>query len=188
MAARGRLRRVLRRAHAPALIALLALACGGKTGSPADAATAAPPDAALRIDASPPDARIADAGIDADPLYLECLTLRQRWAAIVSRLDTTCSTAQDCTAIGKNASCAAQPMLASRCDGDAVTLAAYAGAAELQPIADQFRADCLVGSLCAHVDLGCVADCAPAFQVGCVHATCVSSSPSCLLPPADAGP
>jgi hypothetical protein len=174
--------------------------CGGGGGggdgpSPIDAAPAVDAfgpraDARLAIDARPVvDAAIPDAGVDANPLVLECQVLRRQWAGVVAGLATGCATPADCVVLGKNddATCEAAPMLASRCDGDAVNQAAYATvAAQLDPIAADFAARCTGAALCPANDLGCAGRCSPQVEVSCVHAVCSPFTPPCVAP--DAGP
>lgn len=166
------------------------VACSGSgSGSAIDAALprvdAFPPraDAAPVIDARfPIDARIPDAAVDASPLQLECAALRQRYTALVTGLSQMCNAPGDCRVLGKNmkASCDAFPMLATRCDGDAVSQTAYAGvAAELDPIVAEFESKCVVSGLCPASDLGCFPRCAAASQVSCTHNVCTPFTPVC---------
>jgi hypothetical protein len=173
-------------------LALLA-ACGGGDPAPVVDAAASPADAfGPRADARPvidapiaADARLLDAGPDANPLILECRALRAQFAGLVAGLSTSCNSPADCRVLGKNqnASCEAFPMLASRCDGDAVNAAAYAAvAAELDALAAEFEGKCVVDGLCPASDLGCASRCSPMVDVGCVHNACSPFTPVCVAP------
>jgi hypothetical protein len=148
------------------LVALLVVAACGGGGTKADAG-----------DDPAADAASADASTS-------CRDLQEEYETAFAMVGKTCETVMDCALVGGQIepSCDGVPALGD-CAGNATNKLAYRSsrAAEIEA---EFDAACAEAS-CFEVD--CIADCAPANDLRCQNHVCVASSPSCLVPPPDAG-
>jgi hypothetical protein len=153
------------------LFLVLVLAACGSDGPKADAGDPAAADAA-----------IADAAADGGD---SCRALQDEYEVALAQVGKSCETIMDCALVGGQVepSCDGVPSLGN-CSGNAINKLAYRSsrAAEIEA---EFNASCAHASC---FDVQCIADCAPASDLRCEGHVCIAGSPSCLVPPADAGP